>query len=171
MSSLSRRALGGLLLSSALPLGARAADAPPVAAAKPVLTVSGRISPANGAKSVSFDMSALEGLGLEAFETTTPWYNGRVRFEGVRMTRLMRAVGAVGTTITAVALNDYTSEIPTSDCETYGVILATKRDGVYMPVRDKGPLFIVYPYDSAPELKAQLYYSRSAWQVTKLVIG
>ncbi|MCC2664519.1 MAG: oxidoreductase, partial [Geminicoccaceae bacterium] len=45
----------------------------------------------------------------------------------------------------------------------YPVILALKRDGAYMPVRDKGPLFIVYPYDSSPELKHQNYYSRSAW--------
>jgi hypothetical protein len=39
-----------------------------------------------------------------------------------------------------------------------------------MPVRDKGPLFVIYPYDSRPELKSQLYYGRSAWQVSKLVI-
>ena len=45
------------------------------------------------------------------------------------------------------------------------VLLALKRNGAYMPVRDKGPLFIVYPYDSSPELKHQKYYSRSAWPV------
>jgi hypothetical protein len=37
-------------------------------------------------------------------------------------------------------------------------------------VRDKGPLFIVYPYDSKPELKSQTYYGRSAWQLAKLII-
>jgi len=45
-----------------------------------------------------------------------------------------------------------------------------KRDGVDMPVSDKGPLFIVYPYDSEPELKSQLFYSRSAWQVAELIV-
>ena len=39
-----------------------------------------------------------------------------------------------------------------------------------MPVREKGPLFIVYPYDSAPEIRHQKYYSRSAWQVARMVV-
>jgi hypothetical protein len=70
----------------------------------------------------------------------------------------------------ATALNDFSTEIPVSDFSRYGVLLALKRDGNYMPVRDKGPLFIVYPYDSSPELKAQKFYSRSAWQVAKLLV-
>ncbi|MDM6999909.1 oxidoreductase, partial [Klebsiella michiganensis] len=27
-----------------------------------------------------------------------------------------------------------------------------------------------YPYDSSPELQNQIYYSRSAWQVSKIII-
>jgi hypothetical protein len=56
------------------------------------------------------------------------------------------------------------------DFEKYNVILALKRDGEYMPVRDKGPLFVVYPYDSDPELRSQKFYSRSAWQVKSLIV-
>ena len=69
-----------------------------------------------------------------------------------------------------VALNDYASSIPISDFAAHGVILALKRDGQYMPVRDKGPLFIIYPYDSSPELKSQMYYARSVWQVKRLEV-
>jgi len=100
----------------------------------------------------------------------TPWYNNMVKFEGVRMDTLMRHVGATGSSITATALNDFSSEIPISDFDQYGVLLALKRDGNYMPVRDKGPLFIVYPYDSSPELQAQKFYSRSAWQLAQMVV-
>ena len=39
-----------------------------------------------------------------------------------------------------------------------------------MRIRDKGPLFIVYPYDSSAGLQNQIYYSRSAWQVSKMII-
>ena len=56
------------------------------------------------------------------------------------------------------------------DISKYHTIFALKRDGEYMPVRDKGPLFVVYPYDSNPDLKSQTYYSRSAWQVAKLEV-
>ncbi len=100
----------------------------------------------------------------------TPWYSTPVRFDGVRMDRLMQVVGASGDSVRAFALNDYTTDIPMPDFAKYGTLLAIRRDGNYMPVRDKGPLFIVYPFDSDPELKQQRFYSRSAWQVAKLVV-
>jgi hypothetical protein len=117
-----------------------------------------------------FDRAMLEGLGLQTIETTTPWHTGVVKFEGVSLAKLMKEVGAKGDRAVAVALNDYRSEIPLEDFTKYNVILALKRNGEYMPVRDKGPLFIVYPYDSDSELKSQKYYSRSAWQVTRIEI-
>jgi hypothetical protein len=170
MTCITRRVLGGLLAGLATGSAARASGALPSPAGKPILTVSGRITHTNEGDSAIFDRPMLEGLEQAGFQTTTPWYSGPVRFEGVKMTSLMEAVGATGSTIMAVALNDYTTELPISDLDKHGVILAIKRDGLYMPVRDKGPLFIVYPYDSAAELKSQQFYSRSAWQVAKLVI-
>ena len=68
------------------------------------------------------------------------------------------------------ALNDYATDIPLEDFKSQPVILATKRDGNYMPVRDKGPLFIVYNYDSNAELQHQRFYSRSVWQVARMVV-
>jgi len=112
----------------------------------------------------------LEALGMITVETTTPWYKGATKFEGVPLDRLMRHVGARGSRLVAIALNDYQTEIPVKDLEDFGPILALKRDGEYMPVRDKGPLFIVYPFDSKPELKSQTYYGRSAWQVSRLIV-
>jgi hypothetical protein len=49
-------------------------------------------------------------------------------------------------------------------------MLALKRDGQYMPVSDKGPIFIIYPFDSDAALKAQVYYKRSAWQVARIEV-
>ena len=171
MSCVTRRSLGGMLLSIAAVSDARAAAALPLPAGKQILTISGSITKTNLGETAAFDRAMLEDLGLVGFETTTPWYTGPVRFDGIRMTRLMDAVGATGSSVRAVALNDYTTEIPVSDFEKYGVLLAIKRDGQYMPIRDKGPLFIVYPFDSMAELKSQQYYSRSAWQVAKLVVS
>lgn len=137
---------------------------------RPVLTVSGSIAATNGDDGASFDIAMLEALGMESFETMTPWYDEPVTFEGVPMMALMDAVGADGDTIIAVALNDYTSELPISDFAEHGTILALKRDGEYMPIRDKGPLFIVYPYDQDENLQNQIYYARSAWQVHEIIV-
>lgn len=137
---------------------------------KAILVVAGKIGNTNNGSAAEFDRAMLEDIGLQAIETATPWYDTRVRFEGVPLDKLMELVGATGTKVTAVALNDYVTTIPLDDFKKYKVVLALKRDGNYMPVRDKGPLFIVYPFDSDPQLQSQTYYTRSAWQVAKLII-
>ncbi|MFT8246918.1 molybdopterin-dependent oxidoreductase [Roseomonas sp. BN140053] len=142
----------------------------PQPAERPILTVTGKISTFNEGNSARFDRPMLEALGMSSFVTTTPWYTGPVRFEGVLMSKLLETVGSTGERVVATALNDYSTEIPISDFAQYGVLLALKRDGEYMTVRDKGPLFIVYPFDSRPELKRQQFYGRSAWQLARLSI-
>ena len=85
------------------------------------------------------------------------------------MTRLMEATGATGDIVVATALNDYETKIPLSDFNEFKVLLALKRNGKYMPVHDKGPLFMVYPFDSNPILKNRRFYGGSAWQLARLV--
>jgi hypothetical protein len=135
-----------------------------------ILEIAGKIGNSNNGGVATFDREMLETLGLETVKTATPWHTGEVRFEGVPLKKLLANVGASGTTVKAVALNDYVTTIPIEDFEKHGTILALKRDGQYMPVRDKGPLFIIYPYDSDPNLRSQMYYARSAWQVKRLEV-
>jgi hypothetical protein len=137
---------------------------------KPILTVAGSIGVTNKNGTAQFDRQMLEALGSVSFETTTPWYSGPVTFEGVPLAKVMAAVAAKGETLVVVALNNYSAEVPMEDALKYNVILAYKRNGEYMTVRDKGPLFIVYPYDSMPELKNQKFYSRSVWQLSRIEV-
>ncbi|HBY7786518.1 TPA: molybdopterin-dependent oxidoreductase [Klebsiella aerogenes] len=142
----------------------------PAPTGKPVLTISGKITNTNEGDTAVFDIAALEKLGNETVITTTPWYSGKVRFDGISLSKLMDLVGAQGKTAKVMTLNDYTTEVPVEDFHKFPVILALKMNGEYMRIRDKGPLFIVYPYDSSAELQNQIYYSRSAWQVSKIII-
>lgn len=137
---------------------------------KIILTISGNIEKKNEDGQVQFNIASLKKLGMESFYTSSPWYEGRTKFEGVPLNKLMDAVGARGHIARVIALNDYVTTIPLEDFKKYPVILALKVNDKYMQVRDKGPLFIVYPYDSKPELNNQIYYSRSAWQVYKIII-
>jgi hypothetical protein len=150
--------------------GAASAQSLSAPAEKPILTISGKITTTNKDDTAQFDRAMLESLGMETIETTTPWFTGSVKFEGVSLDKLMKRVGATGERAAFVALNDYSSEIPVEDFAKHKVILALKRNGEYMPVRDKGPLFVIYPFDSKPELKTQTYYGRSVWQVAKIVV-
>ncbi|MFY9996381.1 MAG: molybdopterin-dependent oxidoreductase [Leclercia sp.] len=137
---------------------------------KVLLTLSGKIENTNEDGKAVFDIASLEKLGMVSFQTTSPWYNGRTTFTGIPMQKLMDYVGAKGSVLKVTALNDYTTDIPLDDFKQYNAILALKINGEYMRIRDKGPLFIVYPYDSLPELNNKIYYSRSAWQVSKMNI-
>lgn len=142
----------------------------PVPVEKPILTISGKISITNRNNTAQFDRAMLESLGMVTVETTGPWYEGTAKFEGVSLDKLMKRVGASGERVSVVALNDYSSDIPVEDFSKYNVILAIKRNGEYMPVRDKGPLFVIYPFDDNPELKNQTIYGRSVWQVAKIIV-
>jgi hypothetical protein len=156
------------LLLLLLPVMAQAA--PPEPSGDPILVVSGSIGPTAKDGEIAFDRASLEKLDRTLIDTATPWFDGVSHFEGVRLDKLMEAVGATGTIVSAVAVNDYASDIPIEDFAKYGVILAYKRDGQYMTIRDKGPLFVVYPYDKDQNLKSKTFYARSVWQVKRLVV-
>lgn len=170
--TLTRRCFASGLIIAAAPAMPRAAQAAglPQPTGKPILTVFGDISVHNRGDKAVFDRAMLEALGVSSFRTRTPWYDGPVQFQGVLMDKLMQAVGASGRMVVVTALNDYTTQVPIADFARYGVLLALKRNGTYMPISDKGPLFIVYPYDSDPQLQRQTYYSRSAWQVAEMQV-
>jgi hypothetical protein len=137
---------------------------------RPILTISGAIGNSTGASEITYDQDSLAQMMTASITTSTPWFDGTSVFEGISLEELIGNLNANATKITAIALNDYITEIPFEDIQAQKPILALKRDGQFMSVRDKGPLFIIYPYDSKPELRTHLYYSRSAWQVAKLVI-
>ncbi len=135
-----------------------------------LLTISGAISNTNGDGVADFDLAMLEAMRQETVTTHTPWYDGAERFEGVPLADLMKLAGAHGKTVQATALNDYVVHIPIEDFERFGVVLALKRAGAYMSVREKGPLFIIYPFDANPQLQGEVYYRRAVWQLRKLVV-
>jgi hypothetical protein len=135
-----------------------------------VLTVEGHLTKPNRQRQAVFDMAMLGQLPQHRVFTKSPWYPEGAEFSGPLLRDVLNAAGASGTRITAYALNDYKTEIPFDDATQYDVILARLMNGKAMPIREKGPLFIVYPFDSTPALHSQVYYNRSAWQLMRLKI-
>jgi hypothetical protein len=130
-----------------------------------VLKVNGKIGTKNTAGGAVFDDALLDALPQKSFVTETPWTKGLVKFTGPLLSDVLKAVNASGTNIKAIALNDYKVNIPMEDASKYGVILARQMDGKTMSIRDKGPLFVMYPFDQLPELKTSVYFSRCIWQL------
>jgi len=108
-----------------------------------------------------FLLAALKALGPEYLATVTPWTHEVQPFPGVTVARLLRAE----------ALNRYGTELPPEDAATNGALLATRLDGAPMRVRDRGPLWLAFPWSQRPDLASPQVYERSIWQLRRVEIG
>jgi hypothetical protein len=169
---LSRRAL--ILSCGGLMLVGREAWAEPSGADLPsplgqvVLTVTGAIGRTNASGSAELDLAMLERLGLHELTTWTPWTEGETEFVGVLARRLLSALDAGGAEVVGTALNDYKSTIPVEDFESYDVLLATRMNGAPLRIRDKGPIWVIYPWSQYPELDDEVTRRKSVWQLNHL---
>ena len=151
----------------AAPLWATDLDAP---TGEVVLTISGAIAITNVGETARFDRAMLEDLGAVTIRTETIWTEGEQSFTGVPLSRLMDRVAATGDSMNATAVNDYAVSIPREDWVEDGPIVAYLNNGEPMSLRGKGPLWIVYPYDTHPEYQSEVIYSRSIWQLDRIVV-
>lgn len=135
-----------------------------------VLDLVGRIQRRNGPTGASFDMQMLAALPQTSFVTRTPWFAQSRQFTGPLLRDVLQLVGAEGETLRLTALNDYSVDMPASDALRHEVMVARLLDNQPMAVRDKGPLFIIYPFDAQPQLRSAVYYSRSAWQLRTIEV-
>jgi hypothetical protein len=114
------------------------------------------------------DMAMLEALAQQSFTTKTPWFKQARKFTGPLLRDVLSLVGAQGTTLRIAALNDYRIDVPSDDTRRFDVLLARLIDDKPITVREKGPLFMIYPFDSDAALRNPLYYSRSVWQLNSI---
>lgn len=162
---LSRRTFGRVILAS---LCAAALAAPILAQEATVrLTVIGR----DGTQTLFTDAD-LDRLDPKTIDTTTYWTDGVQHFEGVLL-RDVLAVAGIDPTLAdarleAVAHNDFTVVIPLADAVEWDVILARRMNGKALTLRDKGPLWIVYPRDQHEALRVGDYNHRWVWQLRQL---
>jgi hypothetical protein len=137
---------------------------------KTLLTVTGKIRTTNADGRVEFDRRLLEQLGLSNLKTSTPWTKGERTFAGVPLASLLDAIGATGSIARAAAANDYVVDIPISNLREANAFLAMSMDGKQLRLRDKGPLWIIYPWSQRPELNRIELHGYAVWQLQSLHI-
>ncbi|WP_299701434.1 oxidoreductase [uncultured Tateyamaria sp.] len=119
---------------------------------------------------VTLELADLDALPQQSFTTSTIWTDGAVTFSGVSLAAVLESIGAKGTAVEMVALNDYKVTMPLAQLEETAPIIATRMDGNVMSVRDKGPYWIVFPYDQDPKYQTETIYSLSIWQLNRLKV-
>jgi len=143
----------------------------PKAEGEVLLTVTGKIRYTNQQDIAAFDLQLLESLDQIEVITHNPWFAGSNNYFGPLGRALIKAVGANSdSTMRVTSLNGFMTEIPVSDFLKYDVILALKKNGKYQSIRDRGPIFTIYPFDQHPQLSTEMHYNRSVWQVKSIEI-
>ena len=150
--------------------GAAMADSLPEPTGPVILTVRGEIALTNGNAEAALDHAMIKAMGVQIIRTGTIWTEGSSEFQGVELSRLLASLGADGSTLRLIALNEYAVDIPFSEAIAGGPLLAFQMDGMELSPRDKGPLWMIYPYDQKPEYKNEVSYSRSVWQLTEIEV-
>lgn len=135
-----------------------------------MLQIGGAIHAPDGARFIELDSAALRALPQQTVTTHTPWHDGVVTFSGPRLWDLLEPLKPAGKTLHLTALNDYSVDIPLSDLQRYQPVLAWQLNGKALSVRNKGPLFLIYPFDTYPELHNPLYYGRAIWQIKMITV-
>lgn len=135
-----------------------------------ILTVSGELDCCPEGMAY-FDLERLDALVQTELNTLTPWTEHLDSYTGVRLSELLSALGAKGNNLEALALNDYSTHFNTEASLQYPVILATRKNGQLMRIRDKGPLWIIYPLSDYPELRKEEYHHAMVWQLKSLKVA
>lgn len=151
---------------------AHAAEPASIAAPKGqvVLTIKGNIGIKNRGNEAALDMAMLSALPQHTFTTNTPWSKEPIKFTGPKLAEVLKLVKAKGSSIKASAINDYQITIPLEDANRFDVVVARLMNDQPIPVREKGPLFVIYPFDSNADFRTSTYYERSIWQLKSLEI-
>ena len=63
---------------------------------------------------------------------------------------LVRIYGLKSQEVKALAVNEYWAALPLEDGEKYPVLVAEKQDGKALTLRNKGPLWVIYPSPTIP---------------------
>ncbi|MBB5516176.1 hypothetical protein FHS89_002202 [Rubricella aquisinus] len=119
---------------------------------------------------VEFTAEEIDALPQQDIVTSTIWTEGVNTLTGPSLLSVLEAAEMTGMTVTLIALNEYAVDIPMAELEADMPVLATRMNGVPMSVRDKGPYWVVYPYDSDETLQSERIYAQSIWQLNRIMV-
>lgn len=115
-----------------------------------------------------FTLHDISALNQKTIVTTTPWTDGAQEFVGVACNGVLENIRRDVGEYVAKALNDYSVTIPAPALNDDACLIAVKRNGELMSVREKGPLWIVFPYDEDEKFESSAYQSYSIWSLSSI---
>lgn len=127
-----------------------------------LLKVTGDIA---GSEEIAFSDSALLELPQIEYATSTIWTDGILTFRGPTLDAVLAAAGAGPGDLELIAANNYRVILPREMIESGAPIIANRIDGNPFSIREKGPLWAIFPYDSDERYQTEEIYALSVWQL------
>ncbi len=168
-------ALAAAALAAPLPLRAlgqevTAGAALPLPEGPTILTVRGRIQTRNTPDAAVFDDAMLGELPQRSFRTSTIWTPQRFEFSGPALRDVIERVGGHGPRLIAEAANRYRIGFDLDMLEAGAPIVARRIEGRPFGLRERGPLWIMFPFDSTPRFRTEQVYAQCIWHLVSLTL-
>ncbi|MEN8840760.1 MAG: oxidoreductase [Octadecabacter sp.] len=119
---------------------------------------------------VSLDDEALSEFPQRLIETRTIWTSGLQQFSGPSLADVLEHFGAGPGDLILGAINDYSVAVNRSLITSAAPIIANRIDGLPFSPRQKGPFWIIFPYDSSAEFRTEIIYAASVWQLSSITV-
>lgn len=138
----------------------------PLAAVEPALTIS------RGDDVVlDYSLPELAALPQTVIITENEFMDGKLAYRGPLVERVLEPLSLdPSVMLLFTAANDFAVQIPFSDILKYHPILALEVEGKPLSLRDKGPLWLMYPISDNAALRDPVYLGRLIWQLVRIDI-
>lgn len=103
-------------------------------------------------------------------DTSTAWTDGLTKFKGPALSVILEIANLKATDVKFSALNDYHATMPIEVVQSTFPIIAWEQDGERLSVRDKGPFWIIFPYDQLDESISEQVSGWSVWQLDTITL-
>jgi hypothetical protein len=134
-----------------------------------VLTVDGDIAVSNSPNGAEYDRAMLRGIAWREITTYSPFLEGEQAFAGVPAVAFLAHLGVEGGVLQAEALDGYSVAIPVSEIHAYDALLAMEHDGRPMRVRNRGPIWLIFPM-TAEQASTGDGEGRMIWQLRAITV-
>lgn len=136
----------------------------PVAAQEPVLTVN---NIADG-RSMAFTMADLLALPQTEFRTATIWTDGIDTYSGPSLADVLAAADMPSGDLRIYAINDYNVDFPSEKITDDAPVMTITLNGEPFSVREKGPIWLLFPFDDDDSYKTEDNFAVSVWQLNQI---
>ena len=119
---------------------------------------------------LTFTLESLAEFEQQTFDTSTNWTKGTHAFSGPTLWQVLQEHGAGEGDLELEAANNYRVTVDRALVTEDAPIIATHIDGETFGPRNKGPFWVIFPYDSSPDYQSEVVFAASVWQLNSITV-